>query len=173
VKTLKYILFTTLLVFSAIPAAASNVVSKAEIMSQAETLRQRVPNNLYRERELSCIAIAVYHEARGENIHGQMAVASVILQRAKTPGRWGTSACDVVRPIQFSFMRSRWGFPPIREMDAWMKAIDVAEAIMLSGPLPELKGADHYHATYVSPDWARKLVKIGKIGTHVFYASDV
>lgn len=153
------------------PVAAKDVATMSAISVEAEKLRKRVPRNLYKESELSCIAIAVYHEARGESIHGQMAVASVILQRARTPHRWGTTACQVVRPVQFSFMQSRWGFPKIAEKEAWLLAIDVAEAVMKVGPLPELEGVDHYHAKSVSPYWSHEFQEIGEIGRHIFYAS--
>ena len=31
------------------------------------------------------------------------------------------------------------------------------------------KGADHYHADYVNPYWAKSLTKTVKIGLHIFY----
>ena len=31
------------------------------------------------------------------------------------------------------------------------------------------EGATHYHATYVSPNWAPELDLVGRIGTHIFY----
>ena len=31
------------------------------------------------------------------------------------------------------------------------------------------KGADHYHADYVDPYWAKSLTKTVKIGRHIFY----
>ena len=54
--------------------------------------------------EANCIAVAVYHEARGESLEGQMAVAKVIMNRAAS-GKYPTSWCGVVKqPWQFSFV---------------------------------------------------------------------
>ena len=57
----------------------------------------------------NCMAVAVYHEARGESLEGQVAVARVIMNRAasgKYPGTW----CEVVKqPWQFSFVNPRAG----------------------------------------------------------------
>ena len=68
--------------------------------------------------EANCIAVAVYHEARGESLEGQLAVAKVIMNRAAS-GKYPTSWCGVVKqPWQFSFVnrarpvpirRSRFG----------------------------------------------------------------
>ncbi len=46
--------------------------------------------------EANCIAVAVYHEARGESLEGQLAVAKVIMNRAKS-GKYPTSWCGVVK----------------------------------------------------------------------------
>jgi spore germination cell wall hydrolase CwlJ-like protein len=34
------------------------------------------------------------------------------------------------------------------------------------------EGATHYHATYVSPRWAKDLQQIGRLGAHIFYRWD-
>jgi spore germination cell wall hydrolase CwlJ-like protein len=53
---------------------------------------------------LSCIAVAVYFEARGESMLGQRAVAEVILNRVADP-RWPETACEVIKQKnQFSFV---------------------------------------------------------------------
>ncbi|SFP86043.1 cell wall hydrolase [Tranquillimonas alkanivorans] len=150
-------------------SASANQAPNETLKHEAEELRNRVPRNLYLEKDLSCLAIAIYHEARGESLFGQLAVGSVILERVKNPERWGNTICDVVRPVQFSFLTSRWNFPRIIDRQAWERSIDVAMAILKIGPLPELEGADHYHATSVSPDWAPKMSRVGRIGEHIFY----
>lgn len=140
----------------------------------ARRLLRAPPHSLRGETQLACMAVAVFHEARGESLKGQRAVASVVLQRAMTPGRWGGTPCDVVRPVQFSFMTSRFGFPSITEEDGWEKswgqAIGVAARTLADGPMPELKGADHYHARYVHPSWQKKMLRTAVIGNHYFYA---
>ena len=50
-----------------------------------------------------CLALNIYHEARGEPIEGQRAVASVTLNRTLDP-RWPSTVCGVVYdPQQFSW----------------------------------------------------------------------
>ena len=129
---------------------------------------------------LTCLATAIYHEARGETRAGQRAVASVILQRVATPGRWGDSVCDVIAPSQFTFYtgpRCRHGagpgpclVPPVHDRQAWSRAVDVARRMMAAGPLAALEGADHYHADHIHPGWARAMTPLGRVGRHLFYA---
>lgn len=43
-------------------------------------------------------------------------------------------------------------------------------AAALDGRNPvRVAGATHYHADYVSPYWAPSLIRIAKIGAHIFY----
>lgn len=143
------------------PATARQVLQGAPIPLPPASLRNA--------SDLSCIAVAIYHEARNQEDLGQRAVASVILQRAATPHRWGDTACDTMVPAHFSFLTSRYDYPPIDDMRAWGKAVRVAARALLEGPLPQLKGADHYHTTSVSPVWAPDMVRVQLIDDHVFY----
>ena len=157
---------------STLPPRASSRL--ASLRRDAQRLYASPPTTLRGETDLACTAIAVFFEARGESIAGQKAVASVVLQRALTPERWGRRPCEVVRPVQFSFMTTRYGFPSVRAKQdwrsAWGRAIDVAANILSTGPMPELNGADHYHANYVHPDWRLKMPRTAVIGRHYFYA---
>jgi spore germination cell wall hydrolase CwlJ-like protein len=122
------------------------------------------------DREQDCLANAVYFEARGEPIEGQLAVAEVVLNRAAS-GRYPTDLCDVVKqPWQFSFVRNG-RFPTAdKASEAWRKAVAIAEIARkrLAGTLP----ADvlWYHATYVSPGWGKRLQRQAQIGLHIFYS---
>ncbi|MFZ3585021.1 cell wall hydrolase [Loktanella sp. DJP18] len=128
-----------------------------------------VPTTLEGSNSLTCLAVAIYHEARNQSEFGQRAVASVILQRAAVKGRWGSKPCDVVVPVQFSFMLTRYTFEAITERDAWQRSVAVARATLAIGPLPELQGADHYHTTGVNPGWASRIILVRQIGDHKFY----
>lgn len=127
------------------------------------------PASLRNASDLSCVAVAIYHEARDQDDFGQRAVASVILQRAKLPHRWGATACATLDPTQFSFLTSRYDYPLIDDMEAWRKAVRVAARALVEGPMPELKGADHYHTTAVTPDWAPHMMRVRLIDDHIFY----
>ena len=51
-----------------------------------------------------CLSLALYHEARGEPLNGQRAVAEVIMNRVES-NRFPDTICGVVmQPNQFSFV---------------------------------------------------------------------
>jgi spore germination cell wall hydrolase CwlJ-like protein len=118
-----------------------------------------------------CIAIAVYHEARGEPLDGQLAVAEVIMNRAAS-GRYPASWCDVVKqPWQFSFVNPRNGRVPAvnRDSNSWAYAQAITR-IAVGNHADALPGdVLWYHADYVAPSWGRRLAKVEKIGAHIFY----
>jgi hypothetical protein len=119
--------------------------------------------------EANCIAVAVYHEARGESLEGQLAVARVIMNRAAS-GRYPPSWCATVKqPWQFSFVRN-YRFPYTdTNCEAWRKAVGVTR-IAVANAYPSVPGdVLWYHADYVSPSWGRRLNAVEKIGAHIFY----
>jgi N-acetylmuramoyl-L-alanine amidase len=125
------------------------------------------------DEQAQCIAVAVYHEARGETLEGQLAVARVIMNRAasgKYPGSW----CGVVKqPWQFSFVNPRTGqYPSINTGSAaWEKALGITR-LAINNAVPSLANdVLWYHADYVAPSWGRRLSFVQKIGTHIFYRS--
>jgi len=132
----------------------------------------------FRAREFRCMATAVYFEARGESIEGQIAVGQVIMTRVRSDyypnticgvvfqGQWNRNAC------QFSFACDGRTDSP-RNRKQWDTAIDVAKKV-ISGEvyLKKIGGATHYHATYVSPKWRKMMDRVAKIGVHIFYKAD-
>jgi N-acetylmuramoyl-L-alanine amidase len=121
------------------------------------------------DQQTTCLATAVYFEARGESLEGQLAVAHVVMNRAaslKYPPDW----CSVVKqPAQFSFVRNGQ-FPRVdTTSDAWRKAQAVAE-LAAANIVPSV-GSDvlWYHADYVAPSWGHRLSVVEKIGAHIFY----
>ena len=121
------------------------------------------------DTEKDCLARAVYYEARGEPLEGQLAVANVVLNRT-TSGRYPSSICGVVRqPAQFSFVR-RGHIPAAPHNEAWRKAVaiaDIASARFADGLTSNVLW---YHADYVAPSWGRRLNRVAKIGAHIFYS---
>ena len=121
------------------------------------------------DSETNCLATAVYFEARGESLEGQLAVARVVMNRASS-GRYPPDWCGVVKqPAQFSFVR-HGEFPYIDpNSQAWQKAEAIAE-LAASNIVPSV-GADvlWYHANYVAPAWRRSLQEVQQIGAHIFY----
>ncbi len=118
-----------------------------------------------------CIAVAIYHEARGEPFDGQLAVAEVIMNRAAS-GRYPASWCEVVKqPWQFSFVHPRTGrIPAVNRTSASWAYAQALTRIAVNNLADALPGdVLWYHADYVAPSWGRRLAKVDKIGAHIFY----
>lgn len=122
---------------------------------------------------LRCLTQAVYYEAAFEPLQGRRAVAQVVLNRMMHPA-FPKSVCGVVyqgvnRPVcQFSFTCDG-SLARRPSVAAWQEAEAVARAALDGYVEPSVGTATHYHANYVSPYWAPKLVKLAKIGAHIFY----
>jgi hypothetical protein len=121
------------------------------------------------DSELHCLAGAVYFEARGEPLSGQLAVAQVIINRSEDV-RFPRSYCGVVaQPGQFSFMRGS-RMPQVRTgSPAWERAIAVARIAHQGMWESEASDAVFFHARYVKPGWSRTKTRLAQIDTHIFY----
>jgi len=117
--------------------------------------------------EMRCLAGAIYFEARGESLEGQLAVGRVIVNRAGS-GRFPDSYCGVVyQPSQFSFVRGR-SMPKVRAgSQAWREAIAIARIAHEGTWTSEASGALYFHATRVSPSW--RLKRLARVDNHIFY----
>lgn len=124
-------------------------------------------------QEANCVATAVYFEARGETVEGQLAVAKVIMNRAAS-GKYPASWCSVVtQPWQFSFVNPHTGQLPAVDTQsaAWATAQGVTR-VALTNVVPTLSNdVLWYHANYVAPSWGRRLNMASRIGAHIFYRS--
>ncbi len=128
--------------------------------------------------EFSCLAEALYFEARGETVKGQFAVAEVILNRVKS-GAFPGSVCGVVNQgtggkrhqCQFSY-NCDGQEEVIAEKQAYDRVAKVARAVLdgTAGGLTD--GATYYHTTGVNPRWNRSFTKTARIGVHLFYRDD-
>ena len=161
-----------------LPAAQSTQLSyaRAEV---PETVFDGIVRDKYgnkvSDKELNCLATAIYFEARGESYRGQVAVGQVVMNRTQHK-LYPSTICGVVfqnqhkrNACQFSFACD--GLPErVSEGKAWAQAEEIAEGVV-SGRLylTEVGYATHYHATYVYPHWAPRMKKVTKIGLHVFY----
>ncbi|MDJ0628663.1 MAG: cell wall hydrolase [Rhodobacter sp.] len=123
---------------------------------------------------LSCLAEALYFEARGETVKGQFAVAEVILNRVDS-GHYPNTVCGVIRQgtgkrYQCQFTYTCDGHDEkIHEPAAYAQVAKVAR-VMLDGAERGLTaGATHYHTKAVSPRWSRKFPRTATIGVHHFY----
>lgn len=118
-------------------------------------------------REERCLASAVYFEAKGESLAGQLAVARVVLARASS-GRFASTLCGVVfQKGQFSFVRGA-SLPPVRtDSMHWRNAVAISNIALDNTWKSPVEGALFFHARHVSPGW--RLTRIGSVDNHIFY----
>lgn len=157
---------------SAAPAPTSELVRAGVSLDQvvSSLLTAGFSADTQGEEE-DCLANAVYFEARGEPLQGQLAVAEVVMNRAAS-GRYPATLCAVVvQPAQFSFVRRGIIPQADRASEAWRRAVAVARIAkqrMVERVLPS--SCLWYHANYVSPSWGRRLARNMQIGLHIFYS---
>lgn len=121
----------------------------------------------------SCLALALYWEAKAEGTDGMLAVASVVLNRVAHP-QFPNSVCAVVTqggvqpPCQFSWWCDGRSDQPT-EARAWTLARDLAAAALADPPPDRTGGALFFHSTQIATPWLRKRQRTAQIGRHVFY----
>jgi|TARA_B110000240_G_C13484427_1_gene446732 spore germination cell wall hydrolase CwlJ-like protein len=152
--------------------------------------------------ELECMTLNIYREANNQSMAGQIAVARVVINRVQDrryPGSpcdviydgpmkesWKTKNDPdlpknerVFYPVrnkcQFSWYCDGKADEIVVTEDniKWKLAQDIAYQVLAFNKWSGmLEGATHYHATYVSPTWAKQLRLVGKIDDHIFYRWD-
>ena len=130
---------------------------------------------------LTCLAIAIYFEARGEPWVGQLAVGHVIMNRVEDK-RYPDDICEAVKqgitykwsehPVpnkcQFSFYCDGKSDEPI-DLEAYQESRMFAYGAMHRRTKDPTDGATHYHADYVNPSWAASKTYKIQINQHIFY----
>lgn len=113
-----------------------------------------------------CLALNLYHEARGEEVQGQIRVGYVTLNRVKDR-RWPDNICGVVyQPEQFS-----WTIYDMRvtNWDEYEELHELAGKIIRGEVHDNSKGSNHYYAhKTVNPWWATEYTLVGVMGGHTF-----
>ena len=134
-----------------------------------------LPAGVFTQAEQTCLANAIYFEARSESLKGQAAVAQVVLNRVRNPAYPG-SICGVVYQNDSWYNRCQFSFAcdgkkdRITDRDSYEVAREIAMAVTAGKIfIPEIGSSTHYYATYVRPGWARSMQKMKKIGLHIFY----
>ena len=134
-------------------------------------------SNSSEKRELTCLALNIYYEARGEPLVGKYAVAEVTMNRVVSR-RYPETVCEVVYEKRWDRLRKRhvgafswteFDAVPHPEGEQWHEAREVADSVYFGRQPPQLNGALHYHATYIKPSWARGQHPVARIGGHIFY----
>ncbi len=186
------ILFTTAAVLATqflvvTPVAIEDSAESSELVSDncaAEVAEETVPKRSSKakstsrrvnfDESLHCLAMNVYHEARSESRAGQIAVASVTLNRVKSK-KFPGSVCNVVKQggqkrnrCQFSWWCDGKDDEPMNDK-AWDKSVEIGRLSLMGIAGDPTNGALFYHADYVKPSWSRSFERSARIGKHLFY----
>lgn len=158
--------------YSDLPTVSNAPVTEAEFNPRAASRPAQLSNlwQLSSQEERDCMALNIYHEARGEPILGQIAVAQVTLNRMELDDYPDTVCAVVWQPWQFSWTMDTISDTP-RDAAAWLRSQQVARSVMQGwGQAFDVTGgADHYHAYWVNPAWANANRITTVIGVHTFY----
>ena len=125
-------------------------------------------------KQMSCLAEALYFEARGEPIKGQLAVGEVILNRVEDT-RYPSSICKVInqgtgRRFACQFTYTCDGkLETVHERKPYEMALKIAKILMTTHDRRLTRGSTHYHSNYVNPRWSKKFERVAKFGRHIFY----
>lgn len=129
--------------------------------------------------ELLWLACAIYHEARGEVLEGQLAVAESILVRVVDP-RWPNTVAGVVSQGQERLNRCQYSFmcdgkpDHIMDVGAWMKTLRVAQYALARQLFSQQTSCAHsYHADWMTnkaaKTWFATLKRERQVGRHIFF----
>lgn len=146
--------------------------------------------------ELHCLAVNIYHEAKGESYLGKLAVAHVTMNRVHNK-RFPDNVCDVVYQAQmyvnwkgnevprrgmcqFSwfcdgksddlYLTNKQGHKVEPNVRAWNESNDIAFDVLLGYTADPTAGATHYHNPSISdPFWTEHFELAAVVDNHTFY----
>ncbi len=155
----------TVVIFSAISVNPVNdkkigIINQNSISKNEATEKNYIINA--NNEDIDLLARAVYSEARGESLEGQVAVASVIINRVKNPAFPNTVKGVIFQP---------WAFTAVKDGQFWLQpdsdAYKAAE-YALKGWDPSKKAIYYYNPAKVTSNWIYSRSVVGEIGNHVF-----
>ena len=149
---------------------------ETEIAAQYREVRYvddqaRVATRTVNQRELTCLAENIYHEAAGESLAGKMAVGLVTLNRVRS-GKFAKTVCGVVNQRVGGSCQFSWRCEPglvTRNNQQWRDSWNIATYLMTVPAFDITAGATYFHNQSVKPNW-KNLNKTGRIDNHTFYS---
>jgi len=160
----------------------------ATVLSISPVSEANASDNVWLNQQIECMAQNVYHEARSQGTAGRLAVMAVTSNRVQDH-RYPNTVCEVVKqgPHRPSWkgtgelipVRHRCQFSwycdgksdKVYDLKTYNEIRDLS-ALVVRGEINVIditEGATHYHADYVSPDWAKTKTKTIEIEDHIFY----
>jgi spore germination cell wall hydrolase CwlJ-like protein len=129
------------------------------------------------DQEIKCLALTIYHEARGESEQGKLAVGHVVINRTHS-ALFPAGVCDVVHQgepeihrCQFSWWCDDRSDQP-QDLEALQESLMLAKEIYYGCTIDPTGGALWYHSAAVKPSWSKSLGLGNRIDHQVFYRGD-
>ena len=174
-KTLTW-LIRLLLIVTAFVIVSKVTELKTNTLIEAQNSAGTPVTAAERDRQLTCLAKNIYHEAASEPFEGKVAVAQVTINRAES-GQFPSDICQVVYQknivyekvlCQFSWYCDQASLKKPMNGPVYIESMEVAKKVLLEGfRIDSIKTALYYHADYINPKWNRE--KVAKLGHHIFY----
>lgn len=122
------------------------------------------------DKDFHCLALNIYHEARGESLAGMIAVAQITLNRVDLRYRGQKTVCRVVYdPRQFSWTQHIAKHQKTPTGASWSTATLAAQKAVEGVRIAGLEDSLHYHADWIPhPGWSLKMTLNHVIGQHVY-----
>ncbi|MGP9788997.1 cell wall hydrolase [Roseinatronobacter sp. NSM] len=156
------------------PVARPAALERRVVQYSVSWLRRQQIGAL--DEQMQCLATAIYHEARGESLKGQFAVAEVVLNRVQSSHFPGSICAVVYQGVQSGRIGGcQFSFACDAQPDTMpnRRAADIANRIayvMANGAHRGLTGgAQYFHTTAVNPTWSARFTQTTQIGAHLFY----
>jgi spore germination cell wall hydrolase CwlJ-like protein len=140
-----------------------------------------VEKQIVSQKQIQCLATAIYYEAGHEPFIGQVAVARVIVNRithgfASTPCNvvyQATSIKDDAGQIVSRLCQFSWACNDVikpRNNPRYNQAVDIAKSVLEEDKWNDVipDNVLFFHNNTVNPKWIYK--KFTTIGNHIFYA---
>ena len=146
----------------------------------------------FTDREINCLAVNLYYEARNQSIEGQRWVLDVVRNRVARK-QWPDTSCGVIKQrLQFSWYNSAKEWMPEDETEWYdflkeqvrsspVESLALKEAMRLATqhyhhqPDDRTGGATHYMTWDLwithSVSWGETLGIAGKVSDHIFFFS--
>lgn len=128
------------------------------------------------QKDMDCLAKAIFFEARGESYTGKLMVANVIQNRIKFGKPFATTICKVVyQPHQFSWTRNKWKrnttFRVVAHKFSYRERQEILDTTKIALSIVLLQTKPKTSATHFSTGSFRfgQLIRLAKVGNHVFY----
>lgn len=148
----------------------ATVMSATSVGSTPINLEKKSVSTINHETQIRCLAKNIYFEAGNQSHQGKVAVAQVVLNRAKNP-KFPNTACSVINQksrgvCQFSWVCKN---PSVRDRNLYNRSLDIARDVYHNRIKDNTFGALFFHANYVRPSWSRTFRHTITIGDHKFY----